>query len=265
MRSTNPTYQPLVAAGYEVVEFTLSVGNRKVNGVAASPPADQLSSDPLLLVSIGGPATHLLPPNDQPAKHFWKHGHRVVSFDYEGMPWDLNAFRDILLGGATPIDSFIADAQAVIQHCIDHKWATPDRIVISGISRFAYLAFRLMATDPRLNVGAGFAPMTDWRDLSEFHSAIARREIVDLQLSRFADQLAGKRIFLCIGNHDERVNTLHCCQFFLDLCEANQKRGFGTSQVDFLVTPDAGHTCGDASFEKGMDIVMQAALDSRKK
>lgn len=258
-------FQPLAAQGYELVQFTLNVQNRKVTAVVASPPADQLADDPLLLVSIGGASTHLLPPNDQPAKFFWKRGHRVVSFGFEGSPGDLNEYRENILRGPDPFANFIQDAQAVIDHCIERKLARPDGIVVSGISRFAYLGFRLMAVDDRLRVGAGFAPVTDWRDLSEFHPAAQNPKIVKLAISNFADQLAGKRIFLCIGSHDERVNTRRCAQFFLDLVAANQKQGHGPELVDFLITTDPTHTCGDASFETGMEIVLTAALKTQKK
>ena len=238
---------------------------RAVKGIIASPPKDKLAPDPALLLSIGGPATHLLPPNDQPAKYFWSRGHRVVSFDFEIMPWDLNEFREIILKGPDPIAEFITQAKAVLDYCIQQKWARQDRIVVTGISRFGYLGFRLMAADERLKIGAAFAPVTDWRDLSEFHNCVDRKEVIDLQLARFAPQLAGKKLYLSIGNHDERVNTLNCCRFFLDLNTENEKRGLGASLVDFLVTADVGHTCGDESFERGLETVLNAALKQEKK
>jgi len=258
-------FKSLVDKGYEVLEFTVPVKGRQIRAVIASPPKDELAADPALLVTIGGASTHLIPPNDQPANYFWKHGHRVVSFSFGSMPGDLGILRDNMLKGPDPTLDFIADAQGVIDYCIAQKWVKSDRVVVTGISRHAYLAFRLLAADDRLKFGGGFAPVTDWRDLVEFKEAREQTEIAGLRLSNYVDQLAGRNIFLCIGSHDERVSTLSCCQFFLDLNEANRKRGLGTSLVNFYVTPDPGHTCGDEWFERGMEILLTAVTADDKK
>ena len=150
-------------------------------------------------------------------------------------------------------------------HCVDQKWAKPGRTVVVGNSRCAYMAFRLMAADDQLNIGGGFAPVTDWRDLSEIHDKRERKEIADLRLSLFADKLAGKKIYLSISSHDERVSTLSCCQLFLDLNAANQKKGFDRTLVDFFVTPDIGHTCGVEWYERGIKILLDAAVSQDKK
>jgi hypothetical protein len=255
----NP-YTPLLEKGYEVVEFGVAVDGRHVNAVIASPPKEQLNADPLLLLTIGGPTSHLLPPNDLPAKYFWAHGHRAVSLSVPSVASSLGTFGEMALEGPDPTLAFIEEAQAVLDHCIEQGWAKPDRIVVTGISRYAYMALRLMAADERLNIGGGFAPVTDWRDLSEIKEMKERPEIIDLRLSNFADQLAGKKIYLSIGNHDDRVGTLSCCQFFLDLNAANQEKGFDRSQIDFFVTPDIGHRCGDAWYQRGMEILLNAAL-----
>lgn len=73
-------YSALIERGLEFEEFIVPVGNRKVSAMIASPPAKDLHPDPVLLLSIGGQDTHLIPPNDQAAKYFWERGHRVVSF-----------------------------------------------------------------------------------------------------------------------------------------------------------------------------------------
>ena len=243
-----------------MIEFTVKVDDHTVSAVIASPPKDQLAEDPVLLLTIGGATTHFFPPNDQPANYFWARGHRVVTFSFRSMPGDLAELRDKILTGPDPTLEFIAEAKAVLTHCIEQKWAKPDRIVVTGISRFAYLGLRLLAADERLKFAGGFAPVTDWRDLSEFNGFTDRKEVIDLQLSNYAEKLSGKKIYLCIGSHDNRVNTRRCCQFFLDLNAANQKRGLSTSLVDLYLTPDPGHTCGDEWFERGMEILLNAAL-----
>jgi len=253
-------YVPLLKKGFEVVKFNVSIGERQVTAMIASPPADQLDPDPVLLLSIGGPSTHLLPPNDQPANYFWKRGHRVVSLSVPCVASSLGTFGELALKGPDPTLAFIEEAQAVLKYCIDQQWARSGRVVVTGISRYAYMALRLMAADDQVNIGGGFAPVTDWRDLSELHEMKNRKEIADLRLSQFADKLAGKKVYLSIGNHDERVGTLSCCQLFLDLNAANLRKGFDRTLIDFFVTPDLGHRSGDQWFERGMEILLNEAL-----
>lgn len=274
-------YTSLTERGLACEEFVVPVGDRKITAMIASPAANRLDPDPVLLLTIGGQKTHLLPPNDQPAKFFWERGHRVVSFPiaFEMIVDDalrvrspssiskcniaIETLRDNFIKGPDPFLTFIKEAKAVLKTCIDRNWARPGRVVVTGISRFAYLAFRLMAADDQLNIGGGFAPVTDWRDLSEFHEQRNLKEVADLRLSLFAEQLAGKKICLAIGNHDERVNTLSCCQFFMELNRENQKRGFDRTYVDFFCTLDPHHTCGDEWFERGMEILLNHAISKK--
>ena len=263
--SLDGKYAPLIELGLEIVEFTAPVGDRRVKATIASPPPRELHSDPVLLLTVGGPNSHILPPNTLPAEFFWKQGHRVVSFEVGSMPGSLELYRDTVLAGPDPTLTFIAEARAVLKEGVDQKWARPGRIVVTGISRYAYLAMRLMAADDTLRVGGGFAPVTDWRDLSEFHDQREMDVVADMRLSLFADSLTGKKIYLAIGNHDERVNTLSCVQFFLDLNAANKKRGFEETLVDLFVTPDVGHTCGDEWYLRGLEILLNEARSADAK
>lgn len=253
------TLAPLVARGLVLQEFHATCGDRTIPAIIASPPQKQLHPDPVLLLTIGGASTHFVPPNQLPAEYFWSHGHPAVSFNTQAMPDDLTELCHNIMQGVDPFEAFIQEARAVLNHCTAEGWAKPDRIVVTGISRYAYLAFRLMAADERLKIGGGFAPVTDWRELTEFSAQRDTLQIADLRLSLFADQLAGRQIYMTIGNHDQRVGTLSACRFFLGLNQANQKRGFGAELVDFNVTQDIGHTCGDEWYQHGMKILLDWA------
>ncbi|MCC6423304.1 MAG: prolyl oligopeptidase family serine peptidase [Phycisphaerales bacterium] len=264
--ATNPpmpafqAFAPLVARGLVLREFQATLGDRTIPAIIALPPQERLHANPVLLLTIGGALTHFVPPNQQPAEYFWAQGHPVVSFNTQTMPGDLSELCQNILKAADPFEIFIQEARAVLDHCIAEGWTKPDRIVVSGISRYGYLAFRLMAADQRLKIGAGFSLVTDWRDLSEFANHRDMKRIADLRLSLFANQLVGKHIYMAIGSHDERVSTLSACRFFLDLNEANQKRGLGPELIDFHVTPDIGHTCGNEWYQRGMEILLDRAL-----
>jgi hypothetical protein len=113
-----------------------------------------------------------------------------------------------------------------------------------------------MAGDKRIAGGAAFAPVTDWRDLTEFKDLRDRQDVADLRLSGFADKLTGRGIYLAIGNHDHRVNTASCCQFFVALNQANSAHGFDQSCVDFYCTDDPNHTCCDDWRRRGSQFLL---------
>jgi dienelactone hydrolase len=229
-----------------------------VPAVVGLPPTAERAEDPVLLLILGGVSMHFRPPNELPAEHFWAKGHPVVSFSFRSMPGDLHDYRDLVLEGPDPTLGFIRQAQAVIDACVEKGYARRDRVVVAGISRFGYLALRLAAAGPDLRHVGAFSPVTDWAALSEFAGAEDDPAVEAMKLEHFADELAGKRIYMAIGNHDERVSTLACTRFFVALNEANEKQGFGRALVDLYLTTSPGHTCADEWYELGMQRLLKA-------
>ena len=105
----------------------------------------------------------------------------------------------------------------------------------------------------RLGAAAVIAPVTDWRDLTEFAAEMSQQELADTRLARWAAALAGKRIFMVIGDSDRRVSTLSCCRFFLDLQEAKAGLSRPDSPVEFHTVrmAEPGHTVDDAWRQRG--------------
>lgn len=254
-------YIPLAKAGYEVVEFTVNVGDRVVVGVMVAPPAGKLSADPALLMSIGTPTSHVIPPNDLPAKAFWNAGHRVVAFFVPVVERDIADFRNLEINGERPADTFVEDGKAVLDYCIAQGWAKPGRVVVSGISRFGYLGYRLLGADDRIIAAAGFSPVTDWRDLAEFAEQKDLPQVAGLQLSNYIDGMVGKKVYIVIGSQDQRVGTTSACRFYVALSDANAKAGVSPGNVDLFVTTDPGHQCSDPWVERGMEFLLKSLDD----
>lgn len=260
----NERYESLLKAGLLVEEFTVSVGDRKVSAIIVSPPVERLAKEPALLLTIGSPTSHLLPPYNRPANYFWERGHRVVCLSSRIPAGSLTQFKDEVMAGPDPTLQFIENARAVLDECLKRKWFNQNQIVVTGVSRYGYLAFRLMAADERFKIGGGFAPVTDWKDLAEFKTVKDRNEVSKLALTNYADKLTGKKLFFCIGSHDERVSTLSSCRFFLSLNQANAEKGFNRSLIDFYVTADPGHTCGKEWYTRGLETLLKAATTEKK-
>lgn len=254
----NDFYKPLIDRGIECIEFNVPVEGQDwdVPAAIALPPKESRAEKPVLLVIIGGVSMHFREPNELPAEHFWREGHPVVSFSFRSMPGDLHDYRDLVLEGPDPTLGFIKQAKAVIDTCVERGWATRDRIVVAGISRFGYLALRLAAADEDLRHVGAFSPVTDWQYLSEFKGSEDEPKVKAMAIHNFAKDLTGKRVYMAIGNHDERVSTLSCTRFFVDLNEANEAAGFGRDLVDLYLTTSPGHTCADEWYELGMQRLL---------
>ena len=233
-------------------EICVEVGQRKLTATLISPSEEKMSDKPVLLLTIQKTSfeeqKQLQDETFVAGKLFLDEGHRLLSvympchhplvdsYGY-GIPGLRNAFVD----GQDPFEMFLDYSSAVIDRCIDSGFAKPGRIAVLGSSRSAYFGFRLLAAESRIAAGAAFAPVTDWRYLSEFSADRNREDVANLRLSCYVDALAGKHIFMAIGNHDDRVSTASCCRFYLDLLEANDRRGYDDSYVDFYCTGDVGH------------------------
>ena len=57
---------------------------------------------------------------------------------------------------------------------------------------------------------AAFAPVTDLLALREFRGMEKHAATRSLAIINYADKLAGRPIWLCIGNQDDRVDTDKC-------------------------------------------------------
>jgi dienelactone hydrolase len=206
-----------------------------------------------------------IPPYALAAETFLQKGHPVLSFNLPNHGSNINhygegiaGFRNAFVAGVDPFQLFVEQGQLVIDWCIDQGLATAGQIAVCGTSRGGYMALRLLAADTRISAGAGFAPVTDWRDLSEFEREIDREDLACLRLSSFAVDLASRPVFIAIGHHDQRVNTARCCELYLDILQSKQTAGYDTATLDFYITDDPGHSCNPTWYHKGADFLLNA-------
>jgi hypothetical protein len=130
--------------------------------------------------------------------------------------------------------------------------------VAYGISRGGYLASRLLAADARVAGVAAIAPVTDWRLLTEFTAERGSGPLGELRLSRYVKSLVGKRVFLVIGNSDQRVSSESCALFFSDLMAENARAGQAKAPVEFhcQTMAEAGHVVDDFWRRRGAEFLL---------
>lgn len=246
--SSRPTRRQM-----RLTEFPIRVGNGTLQGLLAEPEDGRLGPDPALLLTFSSTRREALTvtPYDESAKIFVAAGHRALSFDLPehgervtpGREAGLVGMCQALLARQDPFERFVADGRATIDACLQHGLARPGRVFVCGVSRGGYCALRLAAADSRIGGVAGFAPVTDWRMLREFAHVKSRSDVAALALDNNAVALAGRPVWLAIGNRDDRVGSECCTHFVLRLIEAEARLGLRESRVSFQVVADSpGHS-----------------------
>ena len=145
------------------------------------------------------------------------------------------------VAGDDPFARFVAHGKAAIDACVEKGLARPGRIFACGGSRGGYCALRLTAAEKRIDGVAGLAPVTDWRILREFEAVKERADVAGLALQNWAVELAGRPVYLAIGDHDHRVGTHACVELALRIFEEEKPVEEGTSTVEVHVVQAAGH------------------------
>jgi hypothetical protein len=249
--------QVATAAEPEAVEshFHLSGGGESLSVTVLEPTRERLAADPLLLLNFATDrATSLHDPlYGDPVRRLLAAGHRAASFDVpahgeriDAAGEGIDGLRDRLLAGRDPFARFVEDGRGVIDECIRRGIAKAGRIVVCGNSRSGYCALRLAAADSRVSAVAGLAPVTDWRELREFSAVRERPAVAALALENFAGALAGRPVYLALGNADRRVSTAAYARLVQRLSELEAARGLTTSELCLLIVDDSpGHTLAD--------------------
>jgi len=143
-------------------------------------------------------------------------------------------------------DDFVAEfnarMSAVLDHLIESGATDPSKVAVCGTSRGGFLAYHFAAHDPRVKCAAGFAPATDLAALSEFKGKEQHPLVKRLSVLSQADRLAGRSVWIIIGDQDERVGTHHAIELAQGITAASLAKKV-PSRVELHVMPEPrGHT-----------------------
>lgn len=224
----------------------------------------------LLTFSSTRQASFYEAPYDIPARLFAGAGHAVASFDLPNHGEQINGFGQGIDGlcaafcaGEDPFAQFVEQGSAVIDDCLAQGIGRGG-IFACGVSRAGYCALRLAAADARIDGVAGLAPVVDWRNLREFAAVREEPDVAKLALDHWAEALAGRAIFLAIGNYDQRVSSAACVRFGLRLAESEEARAMAQSRMQLHVVPAEGHAL-DVDWRKaGAEFLLAQAQNQIK-
>jgi len=168
-----------------------------------------------------------------------------------GEPAQLEGWRYRLEHDHDFVSAFTAKARAILDALIKSGLTDPERVAVCGTSRGGFLAFHFAASDPRIKAATAISPVTKLTALREFSTTSQRAKVEQLDVARLAPQLAGRAIWLSIGNNDARVNTDNSIAFTREVVRATARPDMPDMviPVDLLVAPTPGHSKIDQAHE----------------
>ncbi len=169
-----------------------------------------------------------------------------------GDPLELNGWAHRVAEGKPFLAPFLQRASAALDHFIAMQWADPSRIAACGTSRGGFLAFHFAAPDSRIRCVGGIAPVTDLAALREFSARNPPPATGELALASLAPRLAGRPVWICIGNNDARVDTSRAIGFAQAVVAANRELPTPPDPipVDLLVQSTPGHRSSAADHRR---------------
>jgi hypothetical protein len=96
---------------------------------------------------------------------------------------------------------------------------------------------------------AAFAPVTDLAALREFAGQRDQPSVSQLALVAHADKLAGRGVWMCIGNNDERVDTDLAIATTRALVRSSIAAGHAP-KIELHVMTSEGHTIHPTAHEE---------------
>lgn len=152
----------------------------------------------------------------------------------------LKCWRIRMEAGEAVVRIFTDNLSDILDYLVDQGYSDPSRVAVCGTSRGGFMAMHFAAADGRVRCVAGFAPVTDLLALREFAGAASDESITSLALINHADRLAGKAVWITIGNNDTRVDTDRAIAFARRVAQEAVARE-KPPLVELHVTATSGH------------------------
>ncbi len=179
-------------------------------------------------------------------------------------PPQLDGWAHRVKAGQPLMEPFTRRCRAVLDFLVAGGYTDPRRVAAGGTSRGGFCALHFAAAEPRVRAVACISPVTNLRVLREF-AGIGEEQVRDLNVSALAEPLAGRAVWLSIGNHDERVGTDDCIAAARRLAAAGRARNPDNPvvPVELLVGPSRGHGAIEGAYELAARFLAHAVKGGR--
>ena len=179
------------------------------------------------------------------------HGQDVRTGDPEGLKGWSHRIRQ----GEDIMVDLVSRSSAVLDDLISRGVSTPDCILASGTSRGGFSAIHFAIGDDRVHSVAALSPVTDPRVLQEFSDLQENGLAQSLSLVEQVRKLAGKNLWLVIGNQDERVSTRKAVELALEVSLAASRNRI-RSGVELHVEPAEGHRVPAGAYQRAAEWLL---------
>ena len=167
----------------------------------------------------------------------------------KGERFGLDGWRDRLEQNENFVAAFTEDVSSVLDHLIEAGHCDPSRIAMAGTSRGGFMGFHAMAVDERIRWGAAFAPLVELPVLEELRGLEDHELTRRLALTGIAGKFAGRPIWICIGNNDERVGVDRVIAFTRKVVGSSLGQS-KPAAIEIHVMPSEGHYTHDTAHEE---------------
>ncbi len=148
---------------------------------------------------------------------------------------ELEAGKDLITPFITSINQAIDTLKAT-------GWIKKESpIATMGLSRGAFIATHLAASNPQVSLVLGFSPLTKLSYQQDFEKVELTLLIKGLDLIKQTRQLQKTTLRFYIGNHDSRVGTKNCFDFVEALTQEQLSNKVRSPQVELTIFPSIGH------------------------
>lgn len=204
------------------------------------------------------------PIYSQTGRHLARHGWLYVTVDIpchgndrrSDEPEGISGWAHRIKTGQDLMGPFTKRCVEVLNFLVAEGYTDPKQVAACGTSRGGFCALHLAAAEPRVRAVTCVSPVTDLLVLREF-AGLKPQQVQSLNIVHLADKLAGRAIWLSIGNHDERVGTDECIAAARRLVAETRRRhpDAKTVPVELIVSPADGHHAIDNAYELAAQFV----------
>ncbi len=182
-----------------------------------------------------------------------EHGYLCASVDLPGLSsWS---------GRCQKGEDFVAEVNRkmtrVLDHLIADGYTDPAKVAICGTSRGGFLALHFAAHDERVRCAVGYAPVTVLTAMEEFRAAKDNELAKSLALSRQADKLAGRAVWIAICEGDSRVGTEHAVDLARRIKDAASARKLEDRVELHVAKQPRGHTTPPGASAKSAEWILK--------
>lgn len=165
-------------------------------------------------------------------------------------PAGLGGWAHRVKNGQNLMQPFVERCVDALNYLIVEGFTDPAQVAATGTSRGGFCALHFAAGEPRVRAVAAVSPVTNLLALREF-AELTQEQVGPWGISALSEKLAGRAVWLSVGNDDQRVSTDDCVTLARALVAQSrkQKPDLKVVPVELLVGPSDGHHALDGAYD----------------